>query len=823
MSVFVQDLRLALRVFRNNPAFTAVAVAALALGIGANTAIFSVVNGVLLQPLPFKEANRLMRLSRGYQNGGTGDAVSIPKFNAWKKGNQVFESIAAYDFAGPGLNLGGGDVPEQVKGIHVSSEFFAVFGVSPVLGRIFNADEDRPGGPRLTVLSYGLWRRRYGSDPSMLGRPLNLNGDQYTVIGVLAENFHSYPPADVFLPLQADPNSSNQGHFLSAAARLKPGVSQAMAQSQMNIVGAQFRQANPDWMGKDESVKVWSLQESMVGNTRTALLVLTGSVGFVLLIACANVANLLLARAAGRGKEIAIRTALGAGRMRLIRQLLTESVLLSAIGGLLGLVLGAWGLRVLLSLSPGNLPRAAELTAGSLLGSIDARVLGFTLAVSFFTGVLFGLVPALQASKPDLNSTLKESSSRSTTGRHHYARSILVVSEMALALVLLIGAALLIRSFVAIRGVNPGFDPRNVLTLQASLNGSAYSTTARVELLTKQLLERLESLPGVVAASPAIAIPPEGGVDLPFIIEGRALSGGNKFHGDVQWRYAAPHYFDALKVPLLRGRVFTLQDTGKAPAVLIISDAMARKFWPNEDPVGKQITIGAGLGPEFQDVTRQIVGVVGSVREQGLDQPPAEAMYVPFGQVSDGLTKLGTQVLPVSWIVRTTMDPRSMTAAIQREFLAVDRQLPVANIRTMEQVISESTAGQNFNTLLLTVFASIALFLAAIGIYGVMSYAVEQRTHELGIRMALGAQGGDMLWLVVWQGMRLAATGVVIGLLAAFGLTRLLASLLFAVKASDPITFATVAGILSAVALCACCIPARRASKVDPIIALRYE
>ncbi len=822
MNTFTQDLRLALRMLLKSPGFTAVAIAALALGIGANTAIFSVVNGVLLQPLPFKDANRLMQLERKYPDSVAG-AVSIPKFTTWKQQNRVLDNVAAYDFAGPGLNLGGGEVPEQVKGIHVSADFFPLFGADPAVGRVFSAEEDRPGGPRLAVLSHGLWKRRYGSDPGLMGKPIDLNGDPYTVIGVVPQSFRSYPPADIYIPLQADPNSSNQGHFLTVAGRLKPGVTVKAAQAQMKIVGEQFRQAFPDWMGKNESVAVVPLQESMVGDTRPALLVLTGAVGFVLLIACANVANLLLARAAARGKEIAIRTALGAGRWRVIRQLLTESLLLASIGGVLGLLLGSWGLRVLLAISPGDIPRSAELTSASLLGSIDARVFVFTLAVSLLTGILFGLVPALQISKPDLNSTLKESSSRSSTGRHHYARSALVVSEMALALVLLICAALMIRSFVTLRGINPGFDPHNVLTLQVSLNGSTYSTTAGVELLTKQLLERIEGLPGVEAASSTIMIPPDSGVDLPFVIEGRALAGGDRFHGDVQWRYAGPHYFKAFGTPLLRGRVFNEQDNGKASPVAIISDAMAHKFWPNEDPLGKQITIGGGLGPEFKDETRQIVGVVGSMRQQGLSQPASETMYIPYGQVPDGLTRLGNKIVPVSWIVRTKTEPRSLSAAIEREFLAVDRQLPVSNIRTMEQVITEATARQSFNMLLLTIFAAIALLLAAIGIYGVMSYSVEQRTHEIGIRMALGARGADMLRLVVGQGMRLAVTGVAAGLLAAYGLTRLLASLLFGIKASDPVTFGTVAGILAAVALCACYIPARRATKVDPIIALRYE
>jgi predicted permease len=822
MSSFTQDLRLAFRVFAKNPAFTAIAVSALALGIGANTAIFSVVNGVLLEPLPFKNADRIMRVARKYPDG-RGDAVSIPKFTTWKQQNSVFEYMAAYDLAGPGFNLSGGDVPEQIKGIHVSSEFFPLFGASPLFGRTFTAEEDRPGGPRLAVVSHGLWKRRFGGDPNFIGKPMTLNGEPYTVIGVLSERFYAYPPADIWVPLQADPSSTNQGHYLFSAGLLKPGVSVETASANMKVVGEQFRRANPKWMNKEEGVAVVPLQESMVGNTRPALLVLIGAVGFVLLIACANVANLLLARAASRSKEIAIRTALGAGRWRLVRQLLTESVLLASFGGILGLLIGLWGQRALLAVSPGDIPRVAEMTAGSMFSNLDIRVLGFTIAVSLFTGIVFGLVPALQLSKPDLNSTLKESSSRSTTGRRHYARSALVVIEMMLALVLLVSAGLLIQTFRSLRSVNPGFDLHNVLTLQTSLNGANYASTALVESLTLRLLERIESVPGVTAATSSINVPLEGGVDLPFSIEGKQPTDGSQYNGDEQWRYAAPHYFDVLKVPVLRGRAFTRQDSGKAPRVVIINEAFAKRYWPNEDPIGRRITIGKGLGPEFEDPPRQIVGIVGSVREGGLDSPPTPVLYVPFGQVADGITQLANRALPTAWMIRTAGDPRNLVKAIQQEFLAVDRQLPVARIRTLEDVLSDATARQNFNMLLLTIFAGLALLLAAIGIYGVMSYAVEQRTHEIGIRMALGAGTSDMLRLVVGQGMLLAAIGVIAGLLASFALTRLFTRMLYGIKPTDPLTFAAMAVVLSFIAFLACYIPARRATKVDPVIALRYE
>ena len=822
MSAFTQDLRQALRVMGKNPGFTAIAVSALALGIGANTAIFSVVNGVLLRPLPFQDSGRLVQVGRGFRNGGLGSA-SIPKYVAWRQAGAAFDGMTAYDFAGPGLNIGGTDIPEQVKGIHVSAEFFPVFGAVPAIGRVFSAEEDRPGGPKLAVVSYGLWKRRWGGDPGILGRSVVLNSEPYTVVGVLQQSFHSMPPADIWIPLEANPNDTNQGHYLLVAARLKHGVSLEAARAQLKAAGEQFRRANPRWMNPDETVNAKPMQEVMVGDTRPALMILMGAVGLVLLIACANVANLLLARASSRVKEVAIRTALGAGRMRLVRQLLTESVLLAMLGGALGLVLGVWGARALIAISPGDLPRIDELTDRSFLASIDYRMLGFTLGVSLFTGVLFGLVPALQASKPDLNSTLKESSSRSTTGRHNYARGALVAGEMALALVLLVGAALLIRTFVSLRTVSPGFDPHHVLTLQTSLNGEKYASTTRVEILERRVMERLEGLPGVEAATSSVSIPLELGPDLPFTIEGRPPVDKSPYHGDVQYRYATPHYFNVLKIPLLRGRFFTLQDSGKAPGVLIINEVMARKYWPKEDPVGQRVTIGKGLGPDFDDPTRQIVGVVGNVRENGLGSDPPEVMYVPFGQVPDGLTKLVNNVLPTSWLIRTTADPLTLVSAARHEFLNVDSELAVARVRTLEHVIGDAIARQNFQMILLVVFASIALLLAAIGIYGVVSYSVEQRTHEIGIRLSLGAGAGDMLRLIVGQGMRIAGIGVACGLAAAFGLTRLLEKLLFGVKATDPMTYAIVAAVLSAVALLATYLPARRATRIDPVIALRYE
>jgi putative ABC transport system permease protein len=825
MDWFKADLRMAARVLAKSPGFTLIAVSALALGIGANTAIFTVVNRVLLSPLPYVQSDRIMALGRRFKDGGTGYSISIPKYMAWRE-NHVFESMTLYDFAGPGLNIGGGDRPEQVKGIHVSAGFFSVFGAKPALGRTFTDDEDRPNGPRTAVVSFELWKTRYGGDPKFVGRILDLNGEPYTVVGIMPPGFASDPPAGIFIPLQADPSSTNQGHYLRVAGRLKTGMSIEAAKAEMQIAGERFRHDNPKWMDPYETVAVTPLRDRMVGDVRPALLILFGAVGFVLLIACANVANLLLARAAGRQKEFAIRTAIGASRARVVAQLLTESVLLAGMGGFAGFVLGSWGVRALLALSPGNIPRLTEAAgATESIPLLDWRVFGFTIGIALLTGILFGLFPAIQISRSDVNSLLKETSGRSGTGlKQNRARGALVVTEIALALVLLIGAALMVRSFAGLKSVNPGFDPHNVLTLQTSLKGSRYSTTAGVTNLTRQAIQRIESLPGVQAAATTFMLPLEGSMDLPFVIEGRPPAKDGPYHGDEQWVPATPHYFQAFKIPLLRGRLFQETDTANSTRVVIVNEAMAKKYWSKEDPIGRRMAIGGkALGPEFDEPPRQIVGVVGDVRNGSIEGSNQPVMYAPPSQLTDPLTRLANNVIPLTWVVRTATEPLSLRDAIQREIAAVDSQMPIAKVRTMEQVMREATARQNFNMVLLSVFAGIALLLAAIGIYGLMSYAVEQRTHEFGIRMALGADRSDMLRMVVIHGMRMAVVGVAIGLAAAYGLTRLIESMLFGVHANDPLTFAMVAAILTGVALLASYVPARRATKVDPIIALRYE
>ncbi|MBV8819511.1 MAG: ABC transporter permease, partial [Acidobacteriaceae bacterium] len=664
----IASLRQALRNLRKSPRFSIAAVAALAIGIGANTAIFSVINSVLLKPLPYPDSERLITVGRSYKSGWN-PSMSIPKFMAWKK-NTAFDSMTAYDFMGPGMNLSDREKPQQVKAIHVSYEFFRVFGVSPFTGRTFTAEEDRPGGPRLVVISHGLWKSRFGGVMTMVGSNLTLNGDPYTVIGILPAGFVSEPPADVYIPLQPDPASVNQGHYLSVTARLKSDATLAQANAQMAVLAAQFRKAFPTFIEPDEGVKLMPAQEAAVGDVKVYLLILLGAVGFVLLIACANVANLLLARAAERQKELAIRTAIGASRWHLMRQLLTESMLLGALGGGVGLILGAIGVRVLMSMVPPNLAHlSSDDGVPTAIHVFDWHVLLFTAGVALLTGLIFGLAPAWQAVRTDLNAILKESSGRSGTGlRSNKLRGVLVIAETALALVLLIGAALMIRSFVGLKSVDPGFDAHNLLTLKLSLAGKRYETSAAEENFTRQVTQRLQALPGVQSAAMMLLLPAEGSIDLPFVIEGRTLKGGEKFHGDENYGAITPRYFDVFKVRLLRGRSFTEADSGHAARVVIINEAFARKYWPNEDPVGRRMTIGGReLGPEFEEPARQIVGVVGNVRQADLSKPDQPMMYVPQPQLPDGLNALFNKVIPISWAIRTSVEPLSLSMAAQRE------------------------------------------------------------------------------------------------------------------------------------------------------------
>ncbi len=815
METFLRHIRDGFRTLTKTPGFTAVAVVTLALGIGANTAIFSVVNTVLLQPLSYPNPDRLVELV--WTSGdGNNDIASIPKFNVWRQQTQMFDSVAAYDFAGPGINLTGGDRPEQVKGIRVSADYFRVFGAPMALGRTFTAEEDRPGGPAVAVISNGLWQSRFGGDPGIVDRTIDLGGEAYVVVGVLGQTFTSDPKSDVWLPLRPDPSSVDQGHYLRATARLKPGVTVQQAQAGMELAAEQFKEKFPKALsGPKDSFAVVPLRDNVIGDARFGLFLLFGAVAFVLLIACVNVANLLLARATIRRREMAIRSAMGASRSRLAWQLLTESVLLSLCGAILGIGLGYLGVRALLAMNPGDIPRIGQ--NGDAV-SLDWRVLLFTFLVAVLTGILFGLVPSLTASRSDIITTLRESGSRVGGGmRHNKIRSILVVTEMALALILLIGAVLLIRTFGALRGVNPGFDAHNILTMEMSLAGPRFEKAVSVGQLEREGRQRLESLPGVESATLTCCLPLEGGFGLPFTIEGQPEK-----DSEAEWISISPHYFDVFRIPVNQGRSFTERDDGAGSRVVIVNEEFAKKFFAKGNGLGSRVTIGKGVGPEFEEPPREIVGIVGDVR-QALDQPPNPIMYVPTAQVNDGVVALNNRIGATQWVVRTKLQPFSLSADIQRELREASGGLPVAHIRSMQQVVGESTARNDFNMTLLTIFAGVALVLAAIGIYGLMTYSVQQRTQEIGVRMALGADPNQVRRTVVFQGMQLNLVGVIIGIGCSLALTRLMKSMLFGVKPWDPETIIIVVILLTFVTLVAAYLPARRASRVDPVIALRYE
>jgi putative ABC transport system permease protein len=811
------DVKHALHMFVKNPAFTIAAVAALALGIGANTAIFTVVNAVLLKPLGYPDADRIVAVIQKFPDGN-GNATSITKFHEYQRQSSIFKDVAAYDFGGPGFNITGGR-PEQVHGIHVTEAYFRVFGAPMMLGRTFTQQEDSPNGGNVVVLSYGLWQRKFGGNPNVIGSVLSLGNEPYTIIGVVGQEFRTDPEADLFVPFQFEPYSNNQGHYFLAAAMLKPGVSVEQANAQMKLATAEFKRLYPE-SNPNMTFGVEPLRDSIVSGVRQLLLVLLGAVCMVLLIACANVANLLLVRATGRKREFAIRAALGAGRARIVRQLLTESVLLATAGGVLGMAIGFAGVRALLAMSPPGLPRIGE--GGANVG-LDWRVLAFTLGISVLTGIVFGLFPALSASRTDLNSSLKESSNRSGTGfRQNKARSILVISEVGLALVLLVGSALLIRTFVKLRGVDLGFDPHNVITMEMSLTGERYQKAAGVAQLGRDGLERIKAIPGVENAVFTCCLPHQGQFGLPFEIVGRPVDNKKNSPG-AGWKSTTAGYYATFKIPVLRGRDFTDQDTGSSTPVVLINQALAKKYFANQNPVGQQIVIGKGVGPQFEEPARVIVGVVGDTHEGGPAREPGPDVIVPQAQVTDGMTALNARILPMRWAVRTHGDPRQLVNAISEQLRQASGGFPVTKVRTMDELVSSSLERQSFNMLLLTIFGGIALVLAAIGIYGLMAYSVAQRTQEMGIRMALGADRKSIRTLVVLHGMKLALVGVVLGVAAAFGLTRLMASLLFGVKTWDPAVFVAVPLILATVALVAVWLPARRASKLDPMQALRVE
>lgn len=803
-----QDLRYGARMLLKHPGFTLIAVITLALGIGANSAIFSIVNALMLRPLPFSNPERLVQVWEVFnernQNAVT---ASYPNFADWRAQNEVFESMAAY--AGAELNLTGVADPERIRGSVVSPSFFPMLGIQPIAGRVFSPEEDYPNKAFNVVISEQLWRRRFSSDLQMMGQGISLNNQSYTVIGVIAPitDLIGMPDdTEVWIPIShGDGFSNRRGHYLNVMALLKPGITRERAQANMDVIASALAEAYPD-ANKLHGLRLVPLQEQIVGDFKLALLVLLGAVVLVLLIASANVANMLLARATSRRKEIAIRIALGAARSRLLRQLLTESLLLSTLGCAAGLLLALWGVHLLGAFGPADLPRFEEVV-------VDGRVLGFTFMVSLLAGIIFGIVPALQASQPDLNEMLKESGRSATSSSHRRLRGLLVVSEIVLSFVLLAGAGLLMRSFLKLQAVDPGFNPQNLLTTQISLSGPNYEKAEPVIVFFDQLIDEIKALPGVesVAIRSNVPIGPnEDYANVSFAVKGQPVDLANL--PSAFYNAVSPDYFRTMEIPVLEGRPFDEHDVKTTQKVVIINETLAQIYFPDEDPIGQRLTKNA-RNPKEEDWAT-IVGVVRDTKPRALDSKPVPEMYMPFAQQPRD---------SMAFMIRTTGKPESVIAAVRLAPLSLDKNQPFYGLRTFQTLISEAVVKPRFRTFLLTVFAGVALILAMVGIYGVMSNSVEERLHELGIRMALGAQGSDVLKLILGYGMALTLAGIGIGLVASFALTRVMSQLLFSVNSTDPLTFAVITLSLIATALLACCLPAYRAMKVDPIIALRRE
>ena len=810
MDALFQDLRYAFRLLTKNLSFTAIAVVTLGLGIGANTAIFTVVNAVLLRPLPFHDSSRLVFTLE--HNPALPGLFSISYLNYldWRAQSRSFESLEAT--CPIAATLTGAGEPERLNARLATAGLFPLLGVNAIVGRTFVADEDRPGGAPVALLSYGLWQNRFGGSHDVIGKTINLDSQPYSVVGVLPPNFQIISPADVFMPLmpwaKTLPDDRNWHPGIVPVGRLKPGVSIEQARREIVNIAKRLEQQYPLY---NTGVKgeVVGLQEQLVANVRPALFLLLGAVGFVLLIACVNVANLLLARAAARGREVAIRTSMGASRARVMQQLLTESVMISLAGGALGLLLGWAALGPLLKISAGSVPQIFPV-------ALDRSVLAFTLVISLLTGLVFGIVPALRTAKLDLRETLNEASRGSTSGPgQHRVRGVLVAAEIAVAMLLLVGSGLLLRSFSRLQDVAPGFRPDHLLIADIPLSVNAYAKPQQRYDFFDRLVDRAKTLPGVSAAGAATFLPVSGGGSIiHFNIQGKPPKSPHEFTA-AGYRALTPGYLETLKVPLVQGRFFTAADNDKGPAVCIINSTMARTYFGGEDPLGKHMQLGAT--PEQEVPWMEIVGVVGDVLPSLGVEPQAE-MYLPYRQ-ADALLP----VFQLSIVLRTVGEPQAQASTLRSAVAEIDSNQPIVRIRTMEENISTNVAQPKFRTWLIGIFAGLALVLAAIGIYGVMSYTVTHRTNEIGIRVTLGAQPSDVFRKIVGEGLQLTLIGVGAGIIAAFALTRVLKNFLYGISASDPLTFAGVAVLLTLVAVAACFFPARRATRVDPIIALRYE
>jgi len=815
MNSIFQDFRYALRQLRKNPAFAAVAVLTLALGIGANTAIFSVVNGVLLKPLPYKEPDRLVRLwhvppAKSFPGIPT-FTVSAANFLDWQAQNHSFDQMTIYSYRT--FTITGSNNPQQVDACAVSSTFFSLLGVEPLFGRALLPEEDQQGKANVVVLSYRFWREHFGANAGIVGKPISLDGQNFLVAGVMPREFRLPDYAQLWTPMAwSDKERAVRGeHHYIVMARLKNGIDLKQAQAEMNTISSRLEQQYPeDNNGWGATVR--PLHADIVGDVRPALLVLLGSVAFVLLIACLNVANLTLAKTFSRQKEIAIRTAMGASSRRVLRQILVESVFLAFLGGAIGLIYAHFGVRLIMAFLAGRVPHSAEV-------SLNVTVLGFTVVVSVVTGILAGVLPGLRLSRPNVNQALKQGLGRtdSDTGGHS-TRTTLVIVEVALSLVLLFGAGLMIRSFQQLQRVNPGFDSENVMTMTLAVARSQFPTPPQQIAFYQQVLDRVHTLPGVQSAGVVDNVPLDGGGShQPIAIEGRpALAMADQPEVDV--RIATPGYLSSMRIPIVRGRDFNDSDAASRPGVVLISETMAREFWPGENPVGKRLTLSF-----FPGVVREIVGVVGDVKMDGLDQTrPSSSLYIPLAQLTPS-SLAEWQSFPMILVIRTANDPAAIVSAATNTVHEINSDIPVRDVLSMNAVMANSVGQQRFNMLLLGAFGVLALLLAAIGIYSVLSYSVRRRLQEIGIRLALGAKLDDVLRMVVFEGMKPVIFGVALGIAGAFALGRLLASLVFSVRPTDPITFFAAAALLAIISLFACVIPAYRATRVDPIAALRYE